>query len=131
MTAHGLRGICPKFRRAFSASSAHAFAIAILLEAYNPPARAEGPAVSALNGKASAEGGVTGTDGYSSGVGTAKGSIAAPLGYNFGVQFDALAGTAFNSGFGGGTAHLFWRDPEIGLFGPVVAMAGGGGVRLG
>ena len=33
--------------------------------------------------------------------------------------------------FGGGTAHLFWRAPEIGLFGPVISMAGGGGVLLG
>jgi hypothetical protein len=131
MTAQGLRGIFPKFRRALSSSPAHAFAIVILLAASIPSARAEGPAVSALNGKVSAEGGMTGIDGYSSGVGTAKGSIAAPLGDNFGVQLDALAGTAFNTGFGGGTAHLFWRDPEIGLFGPVVSMAGGGGVRLG
>jgi hypothetical protein len=94
-------------------------------------AQAEGPAVSTVNGKLSTEAGVTGINGESSGIGVVKGSLAAPLGYAFGFQLDGMAGTSFNSAFGGGTAHLFWRDPAIGLFGPVVSLAAGGGNRLG
>ncbi len=111
------------------------FAIAIVfassIPGSIPGARAEGPAVSALNGKISGEGGVTGADGRASGIGMAKGSIAAPLGQAFGFQLDGLAGTAFDAPFGGGTGHLFWRDPEVGLFGPVVSVAAGSGERLG
>jgi hypothetical protein len=47
------------------------------------------------------------------------------------VQVDGTAGTAFNDFFGGGTAHLFWRDPAIGLFGPFATMEAGSGLRLG
>ena len=94
-------------------------------------AQADGPAVSALNGKLSSEGGVTGSGGQSSAIGVVEGSITAPLGHAFGFQLDGMAGTAFNSTFGGGTAHLFWRDPSIGLFGPVVSMAFDGGERVG
>jgi hypothetical protein len=89
------------------------------------------PAVSALNGKISGEGGVTGSDGQSSGLGVVAGSITAPLGHAFGVQLDGATGTSFNSTFVGGTAHLFWRDPAIGFVGPTASIAGGNGVRLG
>ena len=106
-------------------------ATTVLLAAPVTCAQADGPAVSALNGKLSSEGGVAGTGGASSGIGVVQGSITAPLGHAFGFQLDGLAGTAFNSTFGGGTAHLFWRDPSIGLFGPVVSMAAGSGTRLG
>jgi PE family protein len=97
------------------------------------PAHADGPApaVSALNGKISTEGGVTGGDGESSGIGIVNGSITTPLGQAFGLQVDGMAGTAFNDFFGGGTAHLFWRDPAIGLFGPVASVEAGSGIRLG
>jgi len=87
--------------------------------------------VSAVNGKISAETGVTSIDGDSSGVAAVKGSISAPLGHAFGFQLDGLAGTAFDATFGGGTAHLFWRDPKIGLFGPIVSLGAGSGERLG
>jgi hypothetical protein len=105
----------------------------ILLAAPIASARADGPgpAVAALNGKLSVEGGVTGDEGESSGVGMVNGSITTPLGHAFGVRVDGLAGTAFNSFFGGGTAHLFWRDPAIGLFGPVASVQAGSGIRLG
>ena len=116
---------------AYRFPGAHAFAVAIVSASSLPCAHAEGPAVSALNGKMSGEGGVTGVDGRASGVGMAKGSITAPLGQAFGFQLDGLAGTAFNAPFGGGTGHLFWRDPEIGLFGPVVSLAAGSGERSG
>ena len=62
------------------------------------------PAVSTLNGKLSTEGS---------------------------VQINGTAGTAFNAVFGGGTAHLFWRDPAIGLFGPFASVQAGSGVRAG
>jgi hypothetical protein len=109
------------------------FVTAILSAAPIASAHADGPAaaVSAVNGKISGEGGVTGVDGHSSGVGMAKGSITAPLGHAFGLQLDGVAGTSFNAPFGGGTVHLFWRDPAIGLFGPVVSIAGGSSMRLG
>jgi hypothetical protein len=103
----------------------------ILLAAPLAAARADGPAVSALNGKVSTEGGVLGSGGDSSGVGMLSGSLAAPLGHSFGFQVDGTAGTAFNDFFGGGTAHLFWRDPAIGLFGPFATMQAGSGLRLG
>ena len=105
----------------------------LLLVAALASARADGPApaVSALNGKLSTEGGVTGVDGQSSGIGMVNGSITTPLGHAFGLQLDGSAGTAFNQVFGGGTAHLFWRDPAIGLVGPVASVQAGSGIRLG
>jgi hypothetical protein len=85
------------------------------------------PAVSEINGKVSLEGGTVGAQGRSSALGAAQGSIAAPLGHSFGLQFDGAASTAFNSFGGGGAAHLFWRNPAIGLLGPVVALSGSRG----
>lgn len=105
-------------------------ALAALL-ALASPAQAEGPAVSALNGKASLEAGAVGNPFASSALGVAQGSVAAPLGHSFGVQLDGAAATAFNSFFGGGMAHLFWRDPKIGLLGPVAGVAGGRGATTG
>ena len=108
-------------------------ATTVLLTAPVAAPRADGPApaVSAVNSKISAEGGVTGINGEASGLGAVKGSITTPLGHDFGLQLDGAAGTSFNAAFGGGTAHLFWRDPAIGLFGPVVSIAGGSSLRLG
>lgn len=105
-------------------------ALAALL-ALASAAQAEGPAVSALNGKASLEAGAVGNPFASSALGVAQGSVAAPLGHSFGVQLDGAAATAFNSLFGGGMAHLFWRDPKIGLLGPVAGVAGGRGMTIG
>jgi hypothetical protein len=102
-----------------------------LLLASLSSARADGPAVSTLNGKLSSGGGAVGSDGHASGLAVARGSLATPLGQAFGLQVDGTVGTAFNIGFGAGTAHLFWRDPEIGMFGPIATMAGGIGIRLG
>jgi hypothetical protein len=90
------------------------------------------PAVSGLNGNLSLEaGGAGGGDRSSSAVGIAQGSVALPLGHSFGLQVDGLAGTSYSSFFGGGGAHLFWRDPAIGLAGPVAALIGGGGATRG
>ena len=94
-------------------------------------AHAEGLAVSGLNGKVSTEAGSTGAGGNSSAIGIAQGSLTAPLGHSFGLQIDGLAATAYGSFAGGGGAHLFWRDPQIGLVGPIAALAGGRGSTVG
>ena len=95
-------------------------------------AHAEGPAVSGLNGKFSLEGGATGSrSSGNSAVGTAEGAIAAPLGSRFGAQLDGLASTSYGSFLGGGGAHVFWRDPTIGLAGPIAALGGGRGTTVG
>lgn len=89
------------------------------------------PAVSQVNGKISLEAGATGARGGSSAVGIAQGSLTAPLGHSFGVQVDGLAATSYSSFGGGGAAHLFWRNPQIGLFGPIAALAGYRGATVG
>ncbi len=89
------------------------------------------PAVSGLNGKFSLETGVEGESGQSAAAGIASGSITMPLGHAFGLQFDANAMTSEGSFGGGGTAHLFWRDPAIGLFGPVATVEGSGKGHVG
>ncbi|WP_425069697.1 hypothetical protein [Reyranella sp.] len=101
------------------------------LLALSPGARAEGPAVSELNGKLSVEGGAVGTNELQSALATTHGSITAPLGHSFGLQVDGSGSTAFNSVFGSGGLHLFWRDPAIGLVGAIAAFGGGAGTRSG
>lgn len=76
------------------------------------PAAAE-PAVSELNGKLGANGGSF--DGKGSGIGF--GSVTAPLGHSFGLQLDAGAGSIDSNAYWGTGAHLFWRDPSVGLLG--------------
>jgi hypothetical protein len=95
-----------------------------------PPAWAEGPAVSAPNGKVSVEGGVSSSSGQSSAVGTAQGALTLPAGHSFGVEVDALASTSRNAFAGGGLAQVFWRDPELGMAGPFAGLVGGNGTRL-
>lgn len=110
-------------------------ALALIGSVLGSVAHAEEPAVSALNGKFSLEGGATGSgsagNGRSSAVGTAQGSIAAPLGSSFGAQLDGLASTSYGSFVGGGGAHVFWRDPARGLAGPIAALGGGRGAMVG
>lgn len=71
------------------------------------------PAVSELNAKLGAQGGSLGDKG----AGLGFGSITAPLGHSFGLQVDAGAGSVDSKAYWGTGAHLFWRDPEIGLLG--------------
>lgn len=51
----------------------------------------------------------------------ANGSIAVPLGQEFGLQIDGLAASDFHKNNDisayGTAAHLFWRDPSRGLLG--------------
>jgi hypothetical protein len=95
------------------------------------PAHAEGPAVSALNGKSSIEGGSLSSLGRTSALGLVQGSVTTPLGHSFGLQVDAAAATAYSAFLGGGAMHVFWRDPQVGLFGPIAVMSGGRGSRVG
>lgn len=75
---------------------------------------AEGlPAVSETNSKIGVLGGRADSD-TALGI---TGSIATPLGHSHGLQLDGLIGNLGGSGAGGLGAHLFWRDPEIGMFG--------------
>lgn len=71
------------------------------------------PAVSGINGKISLEGGSLFEEGY----GALSGSISVPVGTRYGLQLDAGVGVHDEEFFGGGAAHLFWRDPTIGLLG--------------
>jgi hypothetical protein len=104
---------------------------AIALSALCASGQAADPAVSALNGKFSLEGGPIGSQGGQSAVGIAQGSVSAPLGQSFGVQVDGAAATASSSFFGGGGVQAFWRDPAIGLLGPAAAIFGLPGSRTG
>src|SRR5690606_14830749 len=40
-----------------------------------------------------------------------------PLGFNFGVQLDGYGAEYDGDFIGGAAAHLFWRDPAVGLAG--------------
>lgn len=80
-----------------------------------PDARAEGQAVSGMNGKVSVEGGnYDGTNGS-----VLYGSFSAPLGQSYGVQLDGSTGRYMDADYSGAGAHIFWRDPDRGLLGIV------------
>ena len=103
---------------------------AVVVALLGVSAHAEGPAVSAVNGKVSAESGVTSSFGRSSAIGAAQGALTLPVGHSFGLELDALASTSHNAFIGGGLAQFFWRDPALGQIGPFAALAGGNGARL-
>ncbi len=71
------------------------------------------PAVSATNGKIGVLGGTSDSDSAAA----LTGSLATPLGHSYGLQLDGLVGNLGSSGGAGLGAHLFWRDPETGMFG--------------
>ncbi len=83
------------------------------LVAKAPAASTGGPAVDGVNAKIA---GLGGSFANKSLYG-AQGSLALPLGRQFGVQFDGVAASFDNRFFGAGAAHLFWRDPTRALFG--------------
>lgn len=70
------------------------------------------PAVSGVNGKVSVGGGSF--DSFDAGF--IEGSLSFPLSHSTGLQFDGLVGGGDGSTLSGG-AHLFWRDPSVGLVG--------------
>jgi hypothetical protein len=53
----------------------------------------------------------------SQGLFGAAGSLSVPLGERLGLQVDGLASSARGAFLGGGGAHLFTRDPAVGLIG--------------
>ncbi len=71
------------------------------------------PAVSGVNGKIALLGGEFEDDEF----GALTGAISLPLGQRYGLQLDGIAGVRDGEFVGGGAAHLFWRDPTIGLLG--------------
>lgn len=117
---------------------------AVLAADFNEKFEGVKPAVSGFNGKLDL--GYTyldlgGTSPHYNSF-TGIGSISAPLGQSFGVQFDAGLGRISNSGGSANAAgigsHLFWRNPDsglIGAYGHYVRLSGGGAslstVRLG
>jgi hypothetical protein len=70
-------------------------------------------AVSEINGKVSNSGGNINSE--ASDVFNA--SISLPVTRHFGFQADALYSRIDKDDYFGGAAHLFWRDPQIGLLG--------------
>lgn len=71
------------------------------------------PAVDGINWKAEAFGGSTHKDGF----GGVKGAVTVPLSTQYGFQLDGIAGGVDGDFFGQVGAHLFWRDPNVGLLG--------------
>lgn len=85
------------------------------------PAQSGGPAVSDVNTKISVFGGgvgskVGGAD-LSDGLGGLAASLTMPLSYSFGLQIDGAYARLGDENFGNVGAHVFWRDPTVGLFG--------------
>ena len=77
------------------------------------PYAISGPAVDDFNAKFEAFGGSYG----SRGLYGAGGSVAAPLQRQWGVQFDAAGANYAGHSMSNLGAHLFWRDPAVGLLG--------------
>jgi hypothetical protein len=76
------------------------------------------PAVDGINGKIAGYGG--GENG-STGLYGAIGSLSVPLAQQWGLQVDGELESDRGIGLYRGAAHLFWRDPSIGLLGAYVS----------
>ncbi len=103
-------------RLVYSIRVAAALCLGLLLHALVAgPARASEtlPAVSGLNGKLSAQGGIYSDEAAA----LALGSLSAPLTRAFGLQLDGALGTLDGDIMRGGAAHLFHRDPAKYLIG--------------
>lgn len=95
-----------------------AFASAAVVFAGVPQTVAGGPAVSGINGKITPFGGGFGADGQvSSGIGGLDGSLTMPLSHAFGLQLDGGYARLGDDDFVSTGAHVFWRDPDVGMFG--------------
>lgn len=79
------------------------------------------PAVSGVNGKLAAFGGVVADDVAAYGV---AGALAVPLDHSFGAQLDGMVGSADDAAFYGVAGHVFWRDPSQGLVGGYASWVG-------
>lgn len=76
-------------------------------------AKADGPAVSGVNGVVDAGGGAS----NGTGLGWTSGSLSMPVGDRLGVQVDGALGKRQPRSVGGSGGHFFWRDPDEGLIG--------------
>lgn len=91
-------------------------ALALLAQPLHP-ANAE-PAVWGLNAKFTGFGGAINGEGVGDrGVGGIAASITAPLMINLGLQVDGAFAQVGDDAFFDTGAHLFWRDPTIGMLG--------------
>jgi hypothetical protein len=99
-------------------------AIGLIAASGIQPSAAGEPAVSGMNAKIAAIGGVADMDDVSSEeIGLVTGSVTVPLGHAYGLQIDGLAGDHGGDFVGGVGGHLFWRDPTVGLLGLTGAYA--------
>lgn len=113
---------------------ASALAAAAVVVAAAGTVAADGPAVSDVNAKISSFGGGVGAGGDRDGIGGLAASITAPLTHAFGVQLDAAYARIGDNNFGNAGAHVFWRDPSVGLLGVYTGFAvldAAGGVTIG
>jgi hypothetical protein len=103
-------------------SSALASAGALFIAAAGIDAQAQpAPAVSDTNFRIDGFGGYangnTGVRHYGDGLGGATADLTMPIGDQFGLQVDGMAGDWGGSAFYSVGGHLFWRDPDRGSFG--------------
>lgn len=94
------------------------------------------PAVSGVNAKIEAGYTWFHTPFGDANVWRGAGAVSFPIGERFGLQIDAGLGNISAGGgsgitFGGGAAHLFWRDPETALFGLYTDVVGVGSTGFG
>jgi hypothetical protein len=83
------------------------------------------PAVDGINAKiAGYGGGENGSNGFYGTVG----SLSIPLAQQWGLQVDGDLGSDSGIGFHSEAAHLFWRDPSIGLVGAYASYAHWNGI---
>ena len=80
-------------------------------------AYAADPAVSDVNFKLSGFGGAVNEGSGNEGLGGIAGNLVLPLDHSLGLQLDGAFGRVGGGDFMAGGAHLFWRDPNVGLFG--------------
>lgn len=94
-------------------------AIAALLLVFIPAvaSNAGDPAVSGVNGKISSFGGIVKDENIRDGVGGVAGSLTLPILHSYGLQIDGAYADVGGDTFLSTGAHLFWRDPNIGLLG--------------
>jgi hypothetical protein len=96
---------------------------ALMLLAAAVATLAEGPAVSGFNGKLTSFGGSIGAEALDDSVGGVAGSLTVPVFRHFGLQVDGAYARVGDGDFANAGAHLFWRDPDIGLAGVYVGYA--------
>ena len=110
----------------FSATLAALVGVTVAI-AFAPGEASADPAVSKVNWKLDVSGGGAepgynlGGIPFSSGdietVFKVRGAVSIPIAYSYGLQLDGAVGSYDGSVFGHGAAHLFWRDPDVALFG--------------